>query len=83
MQSLRYPANFDLALKPDVPVVLPVDNAEIRRVSGQYNLVRLVTSEWHEEEMKEVLNPPYEATIKVLDVICNSPWSVQARAFLT
>ncbi|EJD01670.1 uncharacterized protein FOMMEDRAFT_158822 [Fomitiporia mediterranea MF3/22] len=59
---------------PDAPTVLPVDSAEMRRLSGQYNLVKLVVGDNHFEEIHELLNPPYEASIRVLDVISNSPW---------
>ncbi|KAI5117560.1 hypothetical protein M0805_004473 [Coniferiporia weirii] len=58
----------------DIPVVLPVDHAEMRRVSNQYDLIKLATGERHYEQIDELLNPPYEASIHVLDVVCNSPW---------
>lgn len=61
-------------VKPDAPVVLPVDHAEIRRLSGQYTLMKLVSGDNHYDDIHELLNPPYEASIRVLDVISNSPW---------
>ncbi|KAL5487577.1 hypothetical protein ACEPAI_5685 [Sanghuangporus weigelae] len=59
---------------PDAPVVLPVDSAEMRRLSIQYNLIKLVVGDRHHGEINELLNPPYEASIRVLDVISNTPW---------
>ena len=59
-----------------MPVVLPVDHAEMRRLAGQYELIRLVTGNNHYEEINELLNPPYESSIRVLDVVSNSPWFV-------
>ena len=46
----------------------------MRRMSMQYNLVRLVSGDFYYEDINELLNPPYEASIRVLDVISNSPW---------
>lgn len=54
--------------------MLPVDSAEMRRLSGQYNLMKLVVGDNHYEEISELLNPPYDASIRVLDIISNSPW---------
>ena len=59
-----------------MPVVMPVDNAEMRRVNMQYTLVKLVAGDNHYEEINELLNPPYDASIRVLDVISNSPCCV-------
>ena len=54
-----------------MPVVMPVDNAEMLRMSMQYNLVRLVTGNFYAEEIHEQLNID---GVRVLDVISNSPW---------
>ncbi|THH07181.1 hypothetical protein EW145_g3560 [Phellinidium pouzarii] len=59
---------------PNVPVVLPVDREEMRRISGQYDLLKLISSDRHYEEINGLLNPPHKASIRVLNVISNSPW---------
>ena len=56
------------------PIVMPVDNAEMLRVAMQYNLVRLVTGNFYYEEIHEQLTPPHDDSVRVLDVISNSPW---------
>lgn len=63
--------------QPDVPVVLPVDHAEMRRVSGQYDLIKLVTGNMHFEEINGHLLRETEETVRVLDVVSNSPWLVR------
>ena len=48
----------------------------MRRVQGQQDLLQLIVGHFHQEEIEEVLNPPYEGSIRALDVLCNTPWSV-------
>ncbi|TDL30019.1 hypothetical protein BD410DRAFT_811410 [Rickenella mellea] len=59
---------------PGVPVVLPVDHAEIRRVSEQHELMKILCGEDTLALMRGVLDPQATRTLRVLDVISNSPW---------
>ena len=47
----------------------------MRRVQGQQDLLQLIVGHFHQEEIEGVLNPPYEGSIRALDVLCNTPWS--------
>ncbi|KLO07900.1 hypothetical protein SCHPADRAFT_836007 [Schizopora paradoxa] len=70
----REEAGRMFAALPDVPVVMPVDHAEIRRVSGQYELIKLVTGNNYFHEVDDLLRSPGGDTKRVLDIVSNSPW---------
>lgn len=65
---------FHFVPQPDVPVVMPVDHAEIRRVGGQYELIKFVTGNNYFHEVDDLLRSPGGDTKRVLDIVSNSPW---------
>lgn len=69
--NLGFQPVFLCITQPDLPVVMPVDNAEMLRMSMQYNLVRLVTGNFYADEIHDQLNGD---GVRVLDIISNSPW---------
>lgn len=54
---------------------MPVDRLEMNRLQGQQALLQRILAHFHVDEIEEVFNPPYETSIRALDVLCNTPWS--------
>lgn len=63
-----------IVIKPDVPFVLPVDHAEMRRVSQQHELLTAACGDAFENDVRALLLPDEPRSLRVLDVMSNSPW---------
>ena len=74
----------DFLLQPNVPVVLPVDHAETRRLTDQHELLKLVCRGNYWGPVKEILKYDSEASRRprVLHVVSNSPWCVSTCSYL-
>lgn len=60
---------------PDIPMVLPVDHAEMKRINEEHEMYKLVLQGNYWGPVQEALAPtPDGRTRRGLDVISKSPW---------